>query len=364
MKKLRVIAGALVSSLALSMAAGSAMAADGDAPTGVVNGGEVQIVKNLDLGDSSVAPEKTFTFSILGSDKTFDGDDDLPLDVRTGKALPGDVQISFEHSDQPNPGETTVSNNTSYDIDAQMTEAEKNTIQRYEVSENAGQDTDVFTYDDTKYILDVYVGDDGNVSYMVGRKLNGDQLGDKAPIVFNNQYLNHSLKLSKKVVNNTPFGASDVFNFDLTVNADQTGLLPNGTTLRAYVTDANGPVINPNTHQQEKAEITVGQKADIALKDGQTLELKGLPKGVTYTVSEEANADFTTTYSIDNGQAQQGLTANGSINTTDSTVAFTNTRTEITPTGVVMAVAPYVVALAVVAGAGAWFVARRVKKQA
>ena len=56
--------------------------------------------------------------------------------------------------------------------------------------------------------------------------------------------------------------------------------------------------------------------ATVELTDGETKTIEGLPQGVTYTVTEEAVDNFTTTKTGDTG----------TISTTTSTAAFTNTR--------------------------------------
>lgn len=92
--------------------------------------------------------------------------------------------------------------------------------------------------------------------------------------------------------------------------------LKNGTTpiattsFEAEVKDADGDVVDSTPLTTDES----GQ-ANFTLTHGQTLYLYGLPAGATYTVSETAEAGFTTTFTGDTGTIQAGQA---------SAAAFTN----------------------------------------
>lgn len=112
-------------------------------------------------------------------------------------------------------------------------------------------------------------------------------------------------------------------------------------------------------------ELTANQLEDgITLKDGQQLHIYGVSKGEGYSVTEvEANANgYVTTIDNNGTPIDQGSSGNAATGTVDNgavTVTFTNTRNAITPTGLVMNVAPYVLLVLVAAGAGYVFLRKR-----
>lgn len=70
------------------------------------------------------------------------------------------------------------------------------------------------------------------------------------------------------------------------------------------------------------ATFTSGS-ASFALKGGQSKTLSGLPIGTQVTVTESSQG-YTATYTINGGEAQDGSSANVTINNTTQTVAFVN----------------------------------------
>ncbi len=69
----------------------------------------------------------------------------------------------------------------------------------------------------------------------------------------------------------------------------------------------------------------VASDGTISLGDDENVTIAGLPSGVSYTVSETANGNYTTSWSVNDGGATSASTATGTISTTASNVAFTNT---------------------------------------
>ena len=104
-----------------------------------------------------------------------------------------------------------------------------------------------------------------------------------------------------------------------------------------WVTDANGAVTKT-----------------VYLKHGQSIVIKGLGAGATYTVTEVPE-DYEPSYSLDGAASADGAVANHSTAlAADSSAAFTNTRSGAIPTGVMMSVAGG--AALVAAGLGGAFV--------
>ena len=83
-----------------------------------------------------------------------------------------------------------------------------------------------------------------------------------------------------------------------------------------------------------------------------TISIKNLPYGVSYTVTETAAAGYTTTRNGDDS----------TVNAADQKVEFTNTRTGDVDTGVNLTTLPYILVFAgVIVIAGAAFITRRRK---
>ncbi|XCB29128.1 QVPTGV class sortase B protein-sorting domain-containing protein [Arcanobacterium hippocoleae] len=356
MKRIKLMAYAIVASLTLSMGAGAAFA-DGE----VTNSGNLSIKKTMTVEKGTSVPAATFGFTITAAEVA-DGTTISGLPVKAGKQLSNNVNnAQFTGEEKLKNEVATATTSASYNFNEKQNvdyADQKNTIQRYVVKEMATQVPGV-TVDDKQFLLDVYVGNDGNVKYLVGYDTtDGKTVGNKAPIVFNNKYKSHSLTISKIVEDTTAFVDENAeFEFNVTVNT----LANSGVTkLTAKTIKDNQPVANSSN----PAEVTVGKETTFKLKNGENFVLSGLPQGMTYSVSETPNANYTAKVQV-NTEAEQASSEvqNQAMADKDSAVKFTNTRNPITPTGVLLNVAPYLVALAVVAIGGAWFVSRRMKQR-
>ena len=117
----------------------------------------------------------------------------------------------------------------------------------------------------------------------------------KATAAFTNTRDEGGLVVSKTVVSDV--NADKTKDFSFTVTLSDTSINETYGTGANAVTFTNGV-------------------ATFTLKDGESKNISGLPKGITYTVTEETDDNFTTT--------KTGET--GTISDTASTAAFTNTR--------------------------------------
>ena len=120
------------------------------------------------------------------------------------------------------------------------------------------------------------------------------------------------------------------------------------------------------------------------LKDGQSLEIIGLPKTTTYNVKENNNTALTiksdvrfsedvahpvpdtaavTTETVAPGQDSTERGGTNKLLEKDSHVAYHNHIDEITPTGVVLTVAPYAMMLAVAGSMGFMFFNRKKEEE-
>ncbi|MBQ8974623.1 MAG: hypothetical protein IJ072_02730, partial [Oscillospiraceae bacterium] len=83
---------------------------------------------------------------------------------------------------------------------------------------------------------------------------------------------------------------------------------------------------------------------DFWMQHGQSIVLTGLPKNAKYTVVED-NLDYAVSTSVTEGSAAAVTGTSATVTdddiTADTTVAYTNTRSGVIPTGVILAVAPF-----------------------
>lgn len=164
----------------------------------------------------------------------------------------------------------------------------------------------------------------------------GDQKADKAAFA-NTAKANDSLTVSKKVAG-TAANTQDEFSYTLKIEGAQGSY--------DYVLDG--------------AAGTFDAKDALAfkLKHGQSIEIKNLPEGASYMVTE-ADTEYNENFAVDGGQAQAGAVATGKIHQ-GSAVAYTNEKGFAPATGVSSDTMPFVFGgLVVVAGAGALLISRK-----
>lgn len=164
----------------------------------------------------------------------------------------------------------------------------------------------------------------------------GANKADKAAFA-NTAKANDSLKVFKKVAG-TAANTQDEFSYTLKIEGAQ----------GSYDYVLNGVAGTFDA----KDTLTFKMKHD------QSIEIKNLPEGATYTVTE-ADTDYTESFAVDGGQAQAGKVATGTIHK-DSTVVYTNEKGFAPATGVNSDTMPFVFGgLVVVAGAGALLISRK-----
>ena len=127
-----------------------------------------------------------------------------------------------------------------------------------------------------------------------------------------------NLKISKDVVNNTGLdGTQTEFEFTLTGSADGNSL---NKTYNAVRTEHGAATETPTTVVFEQGT------ARIDLKDGQSIEIQGLPTGAEIEIAEDSYLDYKTTYVIGDAQSAEGNVAKVTINeNSDVEVVYTNT---------------------------------------
>lgn len=107
------------------------------------------------------------------------------------------------------------------------------------------------------------------------------------------------------------------------------------------------------------------------LKDGQYITVKGLPDGVTYTVSEtpedykQANgitADNSSKFDTNNQPIPYNDSVTGTLSG-DIKTGFTNEKEGDIPTGVLLTIAPFAIGLLLFGALAVFFIARKKRRE-
>lgn len=279
-------------------------------------------------GDTAVAPEEEFKFTISNGTVTDSTVDVAPMPT-----------ISTTTFDPTNPSNTTLP------VSITLPEYSAVGVYTYEINETAGTTAGV-TYDNSTAYLRVYVmqNDDGSfrTSSVIYTELPAegtDMNVGKTDTPFENKYEAGSLEVKKEVKGN--LGERDR-EFPITITLNAPGGL--NVTSKILVDD-------------EEKEITfdngVATINDLTIKHDQTIKLSNLPKGTTYTISETQPQDYQTPVITNDGE--------GSIENTEiDEVIITNTKDQVIPTGVIIDNLPYIVLLVLaIAGLGFFLFKKR-----
>ena len=235
-------------------------------------------------------------------------------------------------------------------------------IYRYIVTETATTNQGVTNDESATRTLDVYVTDnDGALevsSYVLHTGTDapaagtdkgsadvsntGDKLGDKSA-GYTNTYDTSNLTFSKTVSGNQA-SRDKYFAFTVTIRGAVAGtvydvdLTKADVNISANPNDATTCIGNAVTQPQRLTVPAGGTVTQVFyLQHGQEITIKGLAKGTEYAVTENPE-DYKQT-APDN--------ASGTIVSEDVTAAFTNTRSGVIPTGVLLTVAPFAAIMAV-----------------
>ena len=251
-------------------------------------------------------------------------------------------------------------------------------IYRYVITEITNADNKAVSYDTqtsgtarTRY-LDVYVIDNNGaleVSEYVMHTSSDVVESATSPAPdkssgFVNEITSHEFTFGKEVTGNQ--GSKDkYFKFTLTISGAQANTTyevdlssaeasPAQTAATVYETMANPATITTGSH----GVVT----EYFYLKDGQYITVKGLPDGYMYELSE-LSEDYTATNGI--SQAVNGTSAyqdpivNTTGVTTDINTGFTNDRSGVVPTGVLLTIAPFAIGILLFGALIIFFVAKR-----
>ena len=207
----------------------------------------------------------------------------------------------------------------------------------------------------------------------------GDSLSDKST-GFTNKYGTRSLSFAKKVEGNqgskdkffqfkvTVTGVHDTDSFQVIMTHATTEPDMNAATIYSASDMASANKLAPVSGApagEVYGKITGEQLNEgkiFYLSNDEYITILGLPEGATYSVEEEKE-DY---LSEDGAGTYDGhdytMATSGEIKLVDIYTGFTNTRDGVIPTGVILSVAPWVIAGIVIIGGIVFFAIRSKKK--
>ena len=314
-------------------------------------GGTATLVKNLVVDSDANIPSITFTYSIRrGTPQDATATTIEILESPLGGGSIGTA--AFSNDDTANtinglPSDADPANPTagkkyaqkSVSIDFPVGTFTKPGVYRFVITETNNRLPGV-TYDSnpTRY-LDVFVVANDNNELSVDSCV----LRDEATTIgLNGEYTSNPDKKSSGYINTlTQYD----FDFSKTISGNQ-GDKNKRFNFTLEITGANPGTypITTNNVTDNPTSITVGANGtatgEYSLTNGSTVKVFGLNAGAVCTVTENPD-DYTATHKLDGGEENSGADSGAVTLDNNHSVAFTNTRNGIIPTGIIMTIAPF-----------------------
>lgn len=212
-------------------------------------------------------------------------------------------------------------------------------IYSYTVKETTGSTAGVDYYDkDITLKVTVMQEESGKIRVAA---VHTEETGAAKSNVIENVYNAGSLSVTKKVAGALA-DREEYFPVVITLTAE-TGKVYTGNTIS----------VGRTSNTKNPTAVTVGTPATFYLKHNETITLGNIPYGVTYTVVETTPADYEATYNFSDVAKK--------IDSASDTVEITNTKDTqgAVDTGISLDSVPFILILAVCAGAAILFVTKR-----
>ncbi len=372
LKKIMAVAIAVVMMAALSVSIFAASIDD----TGTVESTDTTVTfKNVLSAfnpdeDTVYAPAVSYAFAIEAASGTEVGQtitdaDDVQAVVKAGVGAPTiTASAAWTMDDTLDAASDGAENNKAITVDFDGVNFTAAGVYRYKITRTVTDTNNVVDEDDNDRFLDVYVKDENGTFSIYGYVLH-DVTDDITTATeksdgFYDDYKTSNLIVSKDLVNDTA-NNDNQFPFSVTF-AD--------TKNAHIIVDAAEGAAGQATASAMAAGDTTSEPT---IADEGAVKYIGIPNGFTAEVYETNNVTGTTYKSeatADTAAAEKNITwdSTGDANKSEvaataaatdenKTVAFTNTLELISPTGVIIRVAPF--ALILLAGVVLFVIARR-----
>ena len=366
----KILAIVMTLALVMSFAAVSAAAVDYTA----TDGGETSFQKNLVVDSTAQIPNVEFEFTIAAGTPVAGGADNA-LEIKAGPVTASAPTITTA---QFTSGMTTTAGTPADDTDTTKKFAVANVeidltgvtftapgVYRYVITEqantlsgvtndaNAVRYLDLFVFpsesDPTELEVTTYSLRDTATNFeRVPDENNPGQYKYQYvtnPTVKTSGYTNEletvDLEFTKAITGNQA-DKNKQFKFTLNVTDANPGVYTVEVSRDAVVKEDSNVTANEGVYT-----ITVGADgtctAYFYLADGDTVKVNDLPKGYSYSVTEDAEDYQSTAANVPNYTDPY----TGSDVQDDAATSYTNDRTGIIPTGVIIMIAPFVIGLLV-----------------
>ena len=344
--------GAITAGLSLVMALAPAVPAfAATTDTGV------KVTKNLMLNEGSTV-DATFSFTATPVQLHVQGEGTSEEKTAPESEVPAITIDNIQFKDGETPGKNTKTTAIKLADGASYPHAG---VYAWRIHETTGNQTGVqYNTESNAYTLiaNVVNGNNGlTATYVVVKNdtttsiTNQDKAGNEGA-EFTNKYTESAngegtdLTITKEVAGDQG-DKTKPFSFTVTFTAPD--VLPAGVTAADYLA---GITCDKGTNNAGTVTFT--------LKDGETATFGNIIAGTKYTVAETDEAGYTKSYSAVNNGVEASTTENNLIGENANTGTMTNTHSDITPTGLVINNAPFIVMIgAAAAGVVAYGSAKR-----
>lgn len=370
-----LVAGAMLTALAMPAYALDNASAD----KGQYTGGTFKIAKHLELADNTFAPAQTFTFKIA---KGIANEAEKAKGIEDGVegAVPSTASATTkanDTADEENAVKALTDDLTVTIGEGGITHAGsyKYTITEADTAEEGATVYDEVAYDSATLTMYVHVKNvEVSEDNPQGLAVDFVELFDPAKAGsedkgktdgFNNQYNKDLYTLTlTKIIDGAGANMNATFGFKVKVDSEY-------SNSKWLVIDMNGDgkynhdevIVGDDTVTDTWIELKDNvESAEFKLGHEQSAQIIGLTNGDSYTIVEsDAGNGYTTTATKNDGKdnvADNLRQVTGNNLKENETVTYTNLKVAVTPTGIVMNVAPYVL-LVVVAAAGCFVFLRK-----
>ncbi len=301
----------------------------------------VDVTKTVTTDGNTYAPNTTFNFSVATAGAgEYDGNV-----VYAG--VEGGLSAERGAAFSPSGSAPAASYEAKGSLEVDVSVFEKPGVYHYTVTETAGTYSGI-TYDNSSYDVYVYVYVDDNNDMYVGNVVSVKN-GAKTGLAFTNDYGKdndgtHDLEVTKTIQGNQAVIDQD-FEFKVQIN---------GTTGEWYKV-----VVKEDAAATGAESVIVGgTEYTYQITNGGSIRIYGLSNDDTYTVVETAANDDGYTTTIDGSATKDGK-ATGVVTKDDTVISYVNAKNAVTPTGIIMTVAPYVLIVAAAGVLAVLFLRRR-----
>ena len=344
-KMLRRLAAVLLAGT-MMMAMGTTVFAEGETADDVT----VSFTKTLDMSeaDGASVPDVTFSYEIKAGEPVSASETAPEILAGVGSPVVEDAVYG--------PTGAAASLTKTVNVDFANVKFEKPGIYRYIITEQTTNNADITNDGNPTRYLDVYVvNGDTEGTYAIDDFVllpsviipGNNGVYEDGPTSksngYTNMYTTYQLSLDK-VVSGTMGDKGKEFDFTITFS---------GPANASFTYDGKPVQLDSNGNG----------RVDIKLADGtQAAVITGIPSTVKYTITEniETKEGYTTSYKINDGEAIKGTTTGEQkMGTDNNAVVCTNVKDAVTPTGIAMNIAPYVLMVAVAAVLAVVFLRKR-----